>query len=262
MHLLWQEFKLNLKTMLIWALCVGFICLGCLIMYDSLGDSMNEMSDMYSNLGSFSQALGMNKVNIGTLEGYYAIEIAIILSLGSAMFTAMLGVGIVAKEEEGHTSEFLNTLPLGRYRIIAEKYGAFVLILFVFHLICIVCILSGFQWMGEMPSMKKFVTYHLLTFFMCLEIGTICFFLSSVSKKKMTGAAIALAVIFYTMDLLCRVIPSLKNAKYITPFYYSNASDIFSGETAETTPYLIGLGITLITLFASFVIYQKRDLSA
>ncbi len=262
MYLLRQECKLNLKVLLIWALCLGSICFGCLLMYDSLGDSIEQMSDMYANMGSFSQALGMDKVSIGTLEGYYAIEISIMLSLGGAMFAAMLGNGMVAKEEEGHTSEFLNTLPLGRYRIIGEKYGAFVVLLIAFHLICIGFILFGFLWMGEMPDMKYFLTYHILAFFMCLEIGTICFLISAVCKKKMIGATIGLAVIFYMMDLLCRVIPAFENAKYITPFYYSNASDIFSGEMAGNAMYIIGLGITLISLVAAFVCYKKRDLAA
>lgn len=262
MYLLWQECKLNVKVLLIWALCLGIICFGCLLMYDSLEDSVSQMSDMYANMGSFSQALGMDKVNIGTLEGFYAIEISIMFSLGGAMFAAMLGNGMVAKEEEGHTSEFLNTLPLGRCRIIVEKYIAFVLLLIVFHLICIGFLLLGFICMGDMPDMKYFVTYHMLAFFMCLEIGTICFLISAICKKKMVGAAIGFAVICYMMDLLCRVIPTFENAKYITPFYYSNAADIFSGEMPEISMYGIGFGAVLTALAAAFIIYNKRDLAA
>ena len=113
MNLFWQECKMNFKTMLVWALCVGGMCLGCLLLYDSLGESVEEMSDMFANLGAFSEALGMDRMGIGTLEGYYAVEISILLNLGGALYGAMLGAGMTAKEEEGKTYEFLNVMPLG-----------------------------------------------------------------------------------------------------------------------------------------------------
>lgn len=61
---------------------------------------------------------------------------------------------------------------------------------------------------------------------------------------------------------MCHVIPAFENAKYITPFYYSNAADIFSGQIAEIPMYGIGFGATLTALTAAFIIYKKRDLAA
>jgi len=262
MVLFLQECKMNMKTMLVWAFCVGGLCLGCLLLYDSLGDSVGEMSDLFADMGAFSEALGMDRVNIGTLEGYYAVEISMLLSLGGAMYSAMLGAGLVAKEEEGKTYEFLNIHPLGRGRILCEKYGVLAAMLLVFHGICTCLILAGFAWMGGMPDRGSFVRYHGAAFFMCLEIGTVCFLCSVICRKRPVGAAVGIAVLAYMLDLVCRVVPALGKVKYLTPFYYCNAADIFSG--GEESAWLCGIGIGAAILAAAFGtaygVYRRKDL--
>lgn len=261
MNLLRQECKMNLKTLFIWALSVGGLCLGCLLLYDSVEDSIAGMSDAFAGMGAFSEALGMDKIGIGTLEGYYAVEISILLSLGGAMYAAMLGAGMMAKEEEGHTCEFLHALPLGRNRIMGEKYGALVLLLTGFHVICVALILTGFAWMGSMPDMGYFIKYHCLVFLLCLETGTVCFLLSALQRRRPIGAAIGLTLLLYMADLLGRVVPALEKVKYITPFSYSNGADIFSGTETSVLSCGIGIFVTLLSLFAAFYFYGKRDLS-
>ncbi|MGN1148772.1 MAG: ABC transporter permease subunit [Lachnospiraceae bacterium] len=260
MTLFRHECKMNYKNLLIWSLCIGAICFGCILLYGSLEDSMAQMSDMFAQMGAFSAALGMDKVNIGTLEGYYATEIAIMLSLGGAMFAAMTGAGMVAKEEEGHTSEFLNTLPLSRTEIILKKYAALVLLVAAFQAICMVWIQLGFVCMGESPQAGNFWRYHGACLLMQIEIGTICFLLSAIMKKRPTGAALGMAVLLYMVDLLCRVVPALENAKYITPFYFSNASDIFSEGTVDPVMAGISGAITVAAFISALIIYNKRDL--
>ncbi|MCI8529542.1 MAG: ABC transporter permease subunit [Lachnospiraceae bacterium] len=262
MSLFWQEYKMNVKSMVIWALCVGGICVGCLLLYGSLEDSVSEMADVFANMGAFSEALGMDKVNIGTLEGYYAVEISILFSLGGAVYSAMLGAGLVAKEEEGKTYEFLNALPLSRGKILAEKFGAFVGLSFTFHGICVCLVLLGFAWMGSMPHMESFAKYHGAAFFMCLEIGTVCFLLSVICRKRPISAAVGIAMFLYMMDICSKVVPALDKLKYFTPFSYSNAADIFSGGNTDVWLREIGVGAAVfgIALCASFVVYQKKDL--
>ncbi|MBD5535527.1 MAG: ABC transporter permease subunit [Lachnospiraceae bacterium] len=261
MVLFLHECKLNRKSLLVWSLCVGILCFACLLLYDSLADSMGGVSEMFSEMGAFSAALGMDKVNIGTLEGYYAVEIAIMLSLGGGLFAAMTGSALVAKEEEGHTAEFLNTLPLSRTEILLAKYAAMVFLIFSFSLITLVCVLAGFSCMGEMPHMTNLLRYHGAAFLMQLEIGSICFFLSAICRKKPTGAALGLTIFFYMLDLLLRVVPALKPAKYITPFYYANASDIFSESAVHLSLLLAGAGACVVFLAVALSAYRRRDIA-
>ena len=178
MTLLVHELKRNLKSLLIWTLSVGILCGGCLLLFESLEESMAEMAEAYSSMGAFSEALGMDKMNIGTIEGFYATEIGLMFALGGAMFAAMTGASIVSKEEEGHTSEFLNTLPLGRGYIAGWKYGALVVLVLLFQVICLIFIGIGFAGAGEWPPLREFVLFHGTQILMQLEIGIFPIYIS------------------------------------------------------------------------------------
>ncbi len=262
MTLLIHELKRNLKSLLIWTLSVGILCGGCLLLFESLEESMAEMAAAYSSMGAFSAALGMDKMNIGTIEGFYATEIGLMFALGGAMFAAMTGASIVSKEEEGHTSEFLNTLPLGRGYIAGWKYGALVVLVLLFQVICLIFIGIGFAGAGEWPPLREFVLFHGTQILMQLEIGSICFLISAISKRRQIGGALGLAMLLYMLDLLCRVLPDLENLKYVTPYYFSNAADIFSTGEIPMEMMLISVFVTVGSAAAAVIIYKKRDLSA
>ena len=262
MTLLIHELKRNLKSLLIWTLSVGILCGGCLLLFESLEESMAEMAAAYSSMGAFSAALGMDKMNIGTIEGFYATEIGLMFALGGAMFAAMTGASIVSKEEEGHTSEFLNTLPLGRGYIAGWKYGALVVLVLLFQVICLIFIGIGFAGAGEWPPLREFVLFHGTQILMQLEIGSICFLISAISKRRQIGGALGLAMLLYMLDLLCRVLPDLENLKYVTPYYFSNAADIFSTGEIPMEMMLISVFVTVGSAAAAVIIYKKRDLYA
>lgn len=262
MTLLKHEIKRNLKSLLIWALSIGILCGGCLLLFESLEESMAEMAAAYSNMGAFSEALGLDKMNIGTIEGFYATEIGLMFALGGAMFAAMTGASIVSKEEEGHTSEFLNTLPLGRGYIAGWKYGALVVLILLFQIIGLLFVCIGFAGAGEWPPVKEFALFHAAQLLMQLEIGSICFLISVLSKKRQIGGALGLAMMLYMVDLLCRVLPDLENLKYVTPYYFSNAADIFTSGEVDIGMSLISLTVTVVSVTAAVVVYRRRDLAA
>lgn len=262
MTILIHELKQNCKMLLIWTLCVSLLCFGCLLLFHGLEDTITQIAEGYSQMGTFSEALGLDRISIATIEGFYATEIGLMFAIGGAMFAAMTGAVLPAKEEEGHTAEFLYTLPLGRTRILLEKYAAMWGLILLFHIICTAWILAGFLAAGEWPPTREFLIFHGLQLLMSLEIGSICFLISSCCTKKPVGAALGIAVLLYVLDLMCRILPDLENFKYVTPYYFSNAADIFTG--AETDMLMPGLhaAVTVAAAAAAVVIYRKKDLTA
>ena len=93
---------------------------------------MAAMAESFANMGSFSTAFGMDTISIATMEGFFSAEIGTMYALGAAMFSALLGISMLSKEEAEHTSEFLNTLPLGRMKIITSKLMAIIFLITLF----------------------------------------------------------------------------------------------------------------------------------
>ncbi|MDE5777872.1 MAG: ABC transporter permease [Lachnospiraceae bacterium] len=255
-----HEMKMNLKSLLIWVLCVGGLCFGCILLYTSLEDSIQEMADAYSNMGAMSVALGMDKMSLATLTGFYATEIAMMHGLGGAMFAAIVGTGMLSKEEALHTSEFLNVLPVSRGNVLFQKYAALISSILVFNLVCAAMYVLGFVVMKEDISAKEMLLYHFAQLIMQIEIGTICFMISAFTKKSLMGAGMGIAILMFAADMMCRIIPAIEDVKYITPFYYSNASDIFTSGEINGIMLGIGSGITVASFMIAWFRYRDKDL--
>lgn len=262
MVLLKHEWKRNVKSLLIWAFCVGACCCGCILLFESVAENMEGMAQMFAEMGSFSAAFGMDKVSIGTIEGYYASEISIIFSVGGAMFAAMMGAVLLSKEEEGHTAEFLHTLPIGRGYIYGWKYVALVVLILLFQGIGIGFDMAGLMCIGKQIPMKEYVWYHVMSLLMQVEIGSICFGISALCKRKQLGLALGLAVLLYMMEVMIHIVPDLQVLKYVTPYFYANAAEIFSSGEVPWRLAALGMLWSVLAVGIGGVIYGKRDLQA
>jgi len=257
-----RELLLNMKTLLIWSLSVGILGLTCILMYQSMEGEMKDMADAFSNMGAFSEAFGMSTLSIATLKGYFATEIGAVHGLGSAMFSAIVAISIISKEEDAHTGEFLFSLPLSRKKILLSKAICVAIMLIVFTAICTLFYLAGFAYLGEEMPIKEFMTFMGRQLLMNAEIAGICFGLSSLAGKNRIGLGLGAALFFYAYDVLGRVIPDLKDYLFIGPFSYANAAEIFTD--AQLPKKAIVLGIVLLICGISFAFwnYDKRDLAA
>lgn len=290
MTLFTHELRLNLKTLLVWSACVGITCFGCIWLFGGLRDSMEQMAQAYAEMGAFSTALGLDRISVSTMDGFYATEVALIFAMGGAMYAAMTGACMLSREEEGHTSEFLNTLPVGRGRIVMEKYLSMAALILLFSVLCILQELAGFALTGAMAHgdvpkelvqgakavgeqragaeifsedfARSFLLFHGAQLLMHLEVGSLCFLVSALCRKKQVGAALGFTVLLYVMDLMCRIVPDIEKLKYITPFYFASATDIFTAGGIETAPAGMGLLATAAATALALAVYCRRDLAA
>lgn len=230
MILLLHEIKENRKSLLIWSLTVGLICYGCILLYKSVSGQPAEVADLYANMGEMvTKALGMDKVSLATLDGYYATEIALMFGLGAGMFATMLGVNSLSKEEEGHTSEFLYTLPYQRKTIFScGKYLSVLVLIQSFNAIAVGLSLLGIWQLDMTFSYQAMFHYHLLALLMQLELASLGFLISAISSEKQTGLAMSLVLLTYSLDMMVRIVPDLDKLKYLTPYYYASGADVFS----------------------------------
>lgn len=257
-----HEMRMNVRNLLIWTVCVAGLCFSCILLYTSLEDSVQNMANSFADMGNMSVALGMDKMSLATLEGYYATEIALMHGLGGAMFAAILGAGLLSKEESGHTSEFLHTLPIKRKDIVVQKYLSLLCSVLIFNLVSLLLYLAAFGMMGEQIGIGEIMLYHLSTILMQIEIGSICFMISAFTKRTILGVGLGITILAFALDMMCRILPAIENVKYVTPFYYANAADIFSMGKIDEVKIGIGVGITLISCMITGKKYCGKDLSS
>lgn len=255
-----HEMKVNVKSLIIWTLSVGFICFGCILLYAGLEESVQDIAASFSDMGAMSAALGMDKMSLATLRGYFATEIAMMHGLGGAMFAAILGSGLLSKEESGHTVDFLNVFPIKRDSIVFWKYLSLVSNILLLNLVCSVLYLLGFVMMGEEVIVEELLLYGFAASLMQIEIGSLCFLFSAFAKKVTISVGLGITILLFAADMMCRIVPALKKLKYITPFYYSNAADLFTDGKLNGVMAAIGMGVIFISYITALSVYKRKDL--
>ncbi|MBQ9886113.1 MAG: ABC transporter permease subunit [Lachnospiraceae bacterium] len=257
-----KELKLNIKNLLIWSLTIGLLGLACIVIYKSMQADMKNMADAFSNMGAFADAFGMSTLSIATLKGYFATEIGTIHGLGGGLFAAIIAIGMLSKEEEAHTGEFLFSLPLSRSKVVLAKCVCIAVMLVVFTVICAALYALGFVALGEGIPAKEFLTFMGMQLVMDIEIAAICFFVSALSGKNKMGLGLGIALICYMFDLIGRVVPDLKEYLFLGPYSFSNASEIFSGADISSKALIVAAAVTVLCIAGAFICYNRRDLAS
>lgn len=114
MTLVKHELKMGRISFLIWTSAIGFLLAVCVFLFPEMKGQMDGVSDVFASMGSFTEAFGMDRLNFGTLVGFYAIECGNVLGIGGAFYAALCAIGVLSKEEKDKTAEFLLAHPVSR----------------------------------------------------------------------------------------------------------------------------------------------------
>ncbi len=258
-HIFNHEMKQYWKTLLLWPVCVGGMGMACILLYSSMQEEMAGMAESFAAMGAFSAAFGMDQLSIATLKGFYATEVGTIHELGGAMFAAVVSMNILSKEEDGHTSEFLFSLPIARGRVVWTKCFVVCTNLLLFHLLCLGLYGMGFCMLGENIPGKELFLYHAMQLLLGLELAGICFAASAFLRQNRLGLGLGLVLLLYAYDLVSRVAPEMEKPSALSPFAYANASRILGTGEVDAGGPMLGASVLILALGAAYVKYTRKD---
>lgn len=261
MTLLRHELKSGRNMLIIWTGIIAFMLAVCIFIYPEMEKQMEEISGMFANMGSFSAAFGMDKINFGEFIGYFGVECGNVLGLGGAFFAALLGVSALAKEEKEQTAEFLLTHPVSRRNVVAEKLGSVLLQIVVLNVTVIIITVLSTLIAGESIDAKTLALLFLAYFIMQAEIACICFAISAFISRGGLGIGLGVAALFYFLNIIANLTNDAKFLKYITPFGYTDGSDIIAKGSLHIGYLTVGLVLMVIGAAVAFYQYCKKDIA-
>lgn len=260
MTLVKHELKQGRTAFLIWTASIAFLMLTCIFLFPEMKGEMEDVGDMFSSMGSFTAAFGMDKINFGTLLGFYSVECGNILGLGGAFFAALCGIAVLSKEEKEHTAEFLLTHPVSRARIITEKLISVLLQIVLLNAIVFGLSVASIAAIGETVPWKELWLMHLAYFFLQVELAGICFGISAFLRRGSIGIGLGIATMMYFLNLIANITESAEFLKYITPFGYTEGADIVLNGELDTGLVVLGLSFGVIGIVAAYCRYCKKDI--
>ena len=255
-----NELKRGWISAVIFGGIISFMLAVCVLIYPEMKGQMNEMNQMFSEMGAFSEAFGMDQLDFGTLVGYYGVECGNVLGIGGALFSAFLGIRALSGEEAGRTAEFLLTHPVRRSRLIMEKLLAVLAQIISLNLLIVLPVMLSFAIIGESVPLQEFVLIHLAYLILQIEIALLCFGLSGLLRGNGIAIGMGLAMGLYFLSLVANITESAEFLRYITPFSYAAASDIVSDLSLDIWLILLGLGYGVALTVGGSLYYLKKDI--
>lgn len=261
MTLVKHELRRGWKMTAIWTAAIGFFISICIFMFPEMASEMKTVSKIFASMGAFTAAFGMDRLNFGTLIGFYAIECGNILGIGGALYAALTASNLLCSEEKDHTAEFLLTQPVTRTQVVTGKLLAMFILTAALNAVCFLLAVGSVACIGENIPWKELWLLHLACFLVQLELEGICFGMSAFLRRSGMGQGMGIAICLYFLNILANLSKSAHFLKYFTPFAYAEGADVLSNGALDTGLILLGLCVTLAGIAAAYWQYRRKDIS-
>ena len=260
MNIIKREFRANIFPLLIWVASLSFIMFGASIEFSVFqGDAaIQEAMDQFDVI---FQALGSTVADMTTAIGFIGI-LSVYIYLPLAIYSGLLGSGIISKEEKDKTAEYLFTLPVSINKVIASKIVVAIINTVLINVLLILMIFLIFSRFGVDGAFVRFMVNLSLgvlgTQLIFMAVGMV---LSSVLKQYKQSGSLTIGIMISTffIHILIGFVEEVDFLKYITPFQYFQASDMTNGNFYLSF-VLITIGIVISGIGSTLFFYQKRDL--
>lgn len=260
MTLFLHEWKRGRLSLLIWSLAVSFLLFVSILIYPEMTSQMGDMGDMFSEMGAFSDAFGLDAVDFGEFGGYFAVEFGNTVGLAGGIFAAILGMAALADEERNRTAEFLLTHPLSRRRVVAQKLLAITSRIVAFDLVIAVFSALAILVIGETPDVGKVALVFLASLLLQLEIAALTFGLSAFVRHGGLALGLGISLGFYFLQILSNLTEKLEFLTYLTPYGFADATTVISEGKIELWGLLVGLCLAAIGVTVAFWQYERKDI--
>lgn len=260
MTLYLHEMKRGRISLIIWSAVIAFMILVCIVIYPEIEAQMDEMSEMFANMGAFSEAFSMDQLSFGSFIGFFSVECGEMLGIGGACFAAIMGISALSKEENDKAAEFLLTHPIPRKRIVLSKLLSVFSRIFILNVFVAAVSFGAVAAIGVEAEWGIMALIFLAYFLVQLEVSAVCFFISSLIRRRGVGIGLGVAMFFYFANIIANITEKTEFLKYVTPFAYTDGAYIIDKASLDWKFVAISAAVTLFAAAFAFHKYEKKDI--
>ncbi|MCO5217022.1 MAG: ABC transporter permease [Thermomicrobiales bacterium] len=246
--------KRHMRTALIWTISLALY----LVMIVALFPSFQGVIDTaYSQIpGPLAEAFNMS--DMSTPLGFLGTEIWSYAPLVIAFFPIMLLAGAISGEEERGSLDIFLAQPLSRRdMVLANTLSASVWTFVIMGAAGVATWLTAVM-MDIDISFADAMLGNLNVLPISLLFGCVALVISAIVRTKGTASGTAFGVMFllYLVDLTGKINTDLESIRAISPFKWYGS---YSTDGINWAGVGILLGVSIVLVLASVVLFQRRD---
>ena len=260
---LYELRRLRLQTV-IWIGVLGLASLMFISLYPAFSSDMTVMQQLMQNMPPFArEMLGLSLSAFTTFLGFYSFTMIDIMLIGAAQAMG-LGLGVMVREQQSKTTDFLLTKPITRTRVFVAKCAAMLTAILITHAAycVIVYVWAAVFKVGEFDNAKLTVVnasfLALQLWFMALGIVV-----SQQVGRVRSVVAYTLGAVFglFAVGLIGALIGEEK-FRYVSPFKYIDYLAYASGGSIDVKYWLVGGLLAVVMVVSGYALYARRDKKA
>jgi ABC-2 type transport system permease protein len=261
-----ETLRRSWKSALYWGIGFGSLALIQIIAIPD-AEAIKQVAELMETLPPALVAMfgGEDTAFMATPDGYLAVQFFSFGLLILAAYAVINGLNVISSDEDRNILDMVLSLPVARWQIIIEKFLAYLVTSVV-----VVTLTLGGLWLGAQltPSITysmdriAVATFNMLPSLVLVTAVTI--FISALFRRRglVTTLATTFVVGSYFLDALGLAtgesgIGSLRAISFYS--YYDGVEVVKTGLAWGNVALLLGISVVLIAL--SVVIFQRRDIS-
>ena len=136
MNIYWRELAINIKAMLIWFFILSGLGVLVIAFFPTVAKQAESFQQLMTGMPKgLLAAFGLEQISMTDIMGFYATKQYTTLTLFGSVYAIMLAAGILSKEENDRTIEFLLSKPVSRSAVIGAKLLSTITLVAVLNLL-------------------------------------------------------------------------------------------------------------------------------
>ena len=267
MNIFRRELKAHATALVIWCVCMVLLVISGMAKYTaytSAGASgVRSINDILKAMPfSLRALLGFGSFDVTTMAGYFAV-LTVYTALVFAIHAALLGAGIIAKEERDKTAEYLMVKPVSRAAVVTAKLSAALVnavVLNAVTLVSMLLIVPAYN-KGKDISAEIAVTYLSLLIVQLIFLSLGAAVAALMRNPKGAGSVTTgIVLIGYIAARVTDMTDKLNALNVISPFKYFDMAKILAGRGLDPAAVLLSLALAAAFVAATYFFYAKRDM--
>ena len=264
MNIFLRELKAHRWGLLFWSIGMVMLVASGMAKYSAYEAAGESVVDMIEAIPETLQAVfGFSGFDLTTAAGFYGVIFMYIAVMG-AVHAALMGSGLIAKEERDRTSEFLYAKPYSRSRILTAKLLAGLVNMLAFNLATYASSVYFVDYYNQdEPFGREIMLLMVGLFFLQLIFFSIGALIAGTSHHPKTASSKATSIMFGTflLSFLINLNEKLDWLSFVTPFKYFDAATLMNEGALDPVYVALSIAIIAVAIILAYRRYTARDLS-
>jgi ABC-2 type transport system permease protein len=259
-----REFKVNLKSFIIWTsiLIIMFLVVFLIYPYIITDDTIKNIDEMIKMFPQeLLKAFNMDIASLNSVFGWLKSEGFMFVLLIIGFYSSMQGGTLLLKEENDKTIEYLESLPVKRNKIVTNK-----IVVGIAYIILMTLIIGLFNYVALLLSgdfnQKQYLILSVTPILIGLPFFTLNLFISTFLHKtmKVVGISLGMVFVFYVFSVLSELSTNVEILKYFSLYTLADTRNVIANISINPLNILISLVITCLFITLTYFRYNEKEL--